>query len=480
MSRTVHEAARDIPVLDEVDVLIAGGGLSGFAAALAAARTGAKTLLLERNGCLGGVATATLMANIGNRYLVQSGEQVVFGIASELTDRLVAAGAASPHWKHRDVPGCVIDSERLKVVLIEMLEEAGATILTHSLAVRPILDDGRMAGCFFESKSGRQAILAKNTVDATGELDLLAQTDAQIVSHRGNCSLLFKIAGVDLDAFVEFLRKDPEGFPSGMDWVRDVETFARNWYERGVLFFPHYGGKKWRFLQEAVARGEFKPKIEPAFNLDVMGMYALRGRGTVVINSNYYIFESLDIRDLSRFETHAQKMCYYVAGFLKAKAPGFKDSRVEHIGVDLGLRGARHIVGRTTMREGDISSAQGPVYYDDVIATTPCQGGARPGEFFRDYTCDIPFGVTVPMGGPGHVIVGSAKSVSTEGGHKRLIRGMSGCLIVGQAVGTAAALGAAKGLSATDVPIRELQQRLLDDGVRLGTPERVRQLGLRE
>ena len=479
MSQTVHEAARDIPVYEETDVLVAGGGISGLAAALASARTGAKTLLIERNGCLGGVATATLMANIGNRFLTHSGAQAVYGIAAEVIDRLVAVGAASKRWKHRDVPGCVIDSERAKVVFIEMLEEAGVTIFTHALAARPIMEGHHVKGCFFESKTGRRAVLAKNTVDATGDLDLAIQTPADVVSHRGNCSLLFKICGVDLDAFVEWLRKDPDGFPNGMDWTKDVETLARNYYDRGIFFFPHYGGKEWAFLKEAVEKGEFKPRIDPAFNLDVLGMYALKGRGNVVINSNYYIFESLDIRTLSHYETHAQKMCYYVADFLRAKVPGFGDSRVEHLGVDLGLRGSRHINGRTCLREEHMSSQDGPTLFDDVIAVMPKQVKDDPVRYFQDDTCDIPFGVTVPKGHVRNLLSGSARSIDTEGGHKRLIRGMGGCMIIGQAVGTASAMGANMGCAGDEVPIRDLQRQLVRDGVCLGDSHRVTDLGLR-
>jgi len=371
-----------------------------------------------------------------------------------------------------------MNSERLKVILIEMLEEAGVQVLTHALAARPIMEAGRVAGCYFESKSGRQAILAKNTVDATGDSDIAFQAGADMVTHLGNCSLLFKIAGVNLDEFVEFLKKDPEGFPSGMDWVKDVHTFAENWYERGILFFPHYGGKKWRFLRQAIEAGEFTDKISPAFNLDVLGMYGLAGRGTVVINSNYYIFQTVDIREFARYELHAQKMCYYVADFLKRKAPGFGGSRVEHIGVDLGVRGSRYLKGRTTLTEAQVSDPTGPVHSDDVIGTMPMHAKeGDPQMFFKGYTFDVPFGITVPSGCT-HLLVGSARAVSTEGGHKRLIRGMSGCFMVGQATGVAAALGAKSGISATDVPIRDTQRALAKQGVRLGTPERVKQLGL--
>ena len=476
MTKSIPEPSRDIPVLDEVEVLVAGGGLAGCAAAVAAARAGARTMLLERNGCLGGVATATLMANIGNRYLTASGERVVRGFAGELVDRLAAAGAASPHWEHRDVPGCVIDSERLKVVLIDLLQEAGVTTLTHALAARPIMDGPAVKGVFIESKSGRQAILAKGTVDATGEADLAFQAGAEVTMTTGTARTLFKLGNVDLDAFVEFLCQDPDGFPAGMDWVKDVPTFGRNWKERGVLFFPHGGGGKWRFFQEAVESGEFEKSIGPAMHLDALGMYAIRGNGCIVINSNFYRIEDLDVRRLSEFELHAQKMCYYVGEFLKKKVRGFERAYVAHVGVDLGIRVSRAIVGRTALKKECLVDPPGPCYADDVIAVTAALDTQREGgEFFRDFSCDVPFGVTVPRGIT-HLLVGSAKSIDTE--HPGLIRGMSGCMICGQATGVASAVGAASNLAPAEVPVREIQRELIRQGANLGSAERLAALGL--
>ena len=476
MPKTVHEAARAIPVLEEADVLVVGGGVAGCAAACAAARAGARTLLLERNGCLGGVATATLMANIGNRYLTATGEQVIHGFASEVIDRLVEVGGASPQWKHRDVPGCVIDSEKLKVVLIDLLQDAGVTVLTHAVGARPIMADDAVQGAYVESKSGRQAVLAAATIDATGEADMAWQAGAEVRFANGTASTLFKLANVDLDAFVDFLKQDPEGFPAGMDWVKDVETFDRNWRERGMVFFPHGGGRNWRFMKDAIERGAFAAQRDCAYNLNALGMYALRGTGFIVINSNYYRIEDLDVRNLSRFELHAQKMCYYVADFLAANVPGFQNAYVAHVGVDLGIRSSRYIVGRGVLKGEALRDADAPALADDVIATTPVQDDTRAGgEFFKPFACDVPFGVTVPKGCR-NLLVASAKSISTE--PRAIIRGMSGCMICGQATGAAGALAVRAGVEAANVPVRELQQELLRQGVRLGDPARVQALGL--
>ena len=483
MPKTVVEAAREIPVLEEAEVIVAGAGVAGCAAAHAAATAGAKTVLVERNGCLGGVATASLMANIGNAFLTADGRQVIHGFAGQLVDRLVSVGAASPRWKHRDVPGVTIDSERLKVVLIEMLQAAGVTILTHALGARPIMDGSTVRGLYVESKSGRQALLAPAMIDATGEADLAWQAGAPMKpKFGGSASILFKLAHVDLDAFVEFLGRDAEGFPAGRDHVRDYAAFGRNWKQRGILFFPHWGGRHWRFLKEIVAAGGFQTSVGTATGLDALGMYAVGDTGFVVVNSNFHTIQEMDIRRISAYELHAQKMCYYVADMLKAKVPGFEKSVVAHIGVDLGIRTTRAIEGRCTLSEQALVGAPGPTYVDDVIGVDPVRTGEDPTnnagprqEFFKPYTADIPFGVMVPLGCHG-LLVASAKSVSTE--PRGLIRGMPQCMICGQAAGVAGALSARGGVPAGEAPIRQVQKELLRQGVYLGDQVRLAELGL--
>jgi hypothetical protein len=474
MGEFIDEPTRQIPVLLEADVLVAGGGVAGCAAAVGAARAGARTVLLERNGCLGGVATASYMASIGNRFLLASGRRVIHGFAGEFVDRLVTAGAASDRWEHRDVPGCCFDSERLKVILIEWLAEAGVQVLTHALAARPIGHAEKLRGVFVESKSGRQAVLAKAVVDATGEADLAAQAGAETTMPGGTASILFKIANVDLDRFVDFLLADPDGFPAEMDTVKDAETFGRNWGERGVLFFPHGGGKRWRWLQQL---GGLDDERGPAVGLQALGMYAVAGTGTVVINSNFYRVKELDVRTLSEFELHAQRMCYYVGEFLIRNVPGFAGGHICAMGSDLGVRRSRMIAGRSMLRIEHLKDPDEPFLADDVIGVTPAQDSRRAGgEFYKDFTTDVPFGVMVPTA-PANLLVGSAKSICTE--PVGIIRGMTGCMICGQAAGVASALAARQGAATAEVPIREIQRALLAQGAYLGDAARLESLGLR-
>ncbi|MHC4872904.1 MAG: FAD-dependent oxidoreductase [Planctomycetota bacterium] len=483
---TVKEPAREIPVYAECDVLVAGGGLAGVASAVAAARAGAETILLERNGCLGGVACATMMGNIGNRMILSGKDQVVKGVAGEIVERLVEAGAANPNWKqHKAV---AMDSERLKVILIDILQEAGVETLTHSMAAMPVVEDNIVKGCFFESKSGRLVISALNTVDCTGEADLACRAGAEVNEHRASSSLLYKLTGVDIDRFVDFAGEDPDAFPDGKDWIKDYDEFASRWRDDGVLFFAHHGGKFWSVLQDLadkagygeklVRRGHNQRWYNLGENIDAFGMYTHTRNNTLYINTGYYCFDKINIKELAAYELDAQKLCYYSADFLIKNIPGFENAKVEHIGTDLGLRGGRYIVGRTEFKRADMFDNTENVYYDDVIGTTPCQPteqGMGPGSLGT--ITDVPFGSCVPVNISG-LLVGSGKSVYTEGGNYRLYRGMSGCMMYGQATGAAAAVASQQNTTADKLQMIDIQYELHKQNVRLGDDNRLQELGI--
>jgi len=473
---TICEPERQIEVLDEVDVLVAGGGVSGCAAAVAAARAAAKTLLLERNGVLGGVATAGLMANIGNRYVDRDGRVVIQGIAREVVDRMTARGGASPKWASREVPGIVIDSEQLKVVLIEMLQEAGVEVLTHTLAARPIMTGHTVKGVFIESKMGRQAVLAKVVVDGTGEADIANQTGCPMRWTPGSASLEFKIGGVNLDGLYEHFKRHPETFPIGMDMVKGFSEFERNWVERGIFFFPHGGGTKWDIFQKAIEERRFQPERGMLWRLDAAGIYGLKAFDTVIVNSNFWRVETLNTSAVSHAELEAQKACYYVADFFRRHVPGFEKAYVVQIATDLGIRVSRGIEGEATLTSDHTSSVH-PVHFDDTIGCQPATASfQQTGEFFYAHTFDIPYRVTVPKRTEG-LLVASGKSVSCQ--PQGIIRGMSGCMIVGQAAGAAAGLAARQGIAPRTLDVRLLQRTLLEQGVNLGSDDRLRMLGLK-
>lgn len=473
--KSVHEPGRDIEVLDDVDVLVAGAGVAGCAAAVAAARSGAKTMLLERNGCLGGVATAGLMANIGNKYLDRDGNLVINGIAKEVIDRMVARGAASEKWACREVPGIVIDSEQLKVLLIEMQREAGVRVLTHTLAARPVLAGDIVEGVFIESKAGRQSVLAKVVVDTTGEADIANQTGCPMRWAKGSGSVEFKMARVDLEALYQHFKRHPETFPVGMDMVKGFAEFERNWVERGIFFFPHGGGKKWDIFQKAIEEGRFETRRGILGGLDAAGLYGLRHLDSVIVNSNFHTVDTLNAPELSQGELECQESCYYVADFFRKNVPGFENAYIAQIGTDLGIRISRGIEGEATL-SGKHQSSEGPVHFDDVIGRQPAVANFRKtGEFFQTHSFDIPYGILVPKK-TDNLLVASGKSVSCQ--PQAIIRGMAGCMILGQAGGVAAALSAREDMAPRALDIRTLQRTLVEQGVDLGPADRLRALGL--
>jgi len=472
---TIREAARDIAILGEADVLVAGGGVSGVAAALSAARAGASTVLVERNGVLGGVATSGLMANIGNQFLDRQGRAVIDGIAREVVDGLVARGGASARWESREVPGIVIDTEQLKVLLAEMLAQAGVTVLTHCPAVRPIMEGRAVRGAFIESRAGRHAILARVVVDATGEADLAAQTGCPMRWTDGTASVEFKMANVDLEALFHWFRRHPDAFPVGLDMVKGYAEFERNWVERGIFFFPHGGGKKWDLLRRAVQEGLLEEERGLLYDLDALGLYGLRGQDTVVVNSNFCHVKALDPVLLSRAELEAQAACHYVAAFLVEHVPGFRDAHVVAIANEMGIRCSRGIVGLQTLTTRALTSPR-PAHRDDVIGCAPCRTEfSATGEFFCPHACDIPYGILIPQE-VDNLLVASGKTVSCK--PQGLLRGMATCMVLGQAAGAAAALAAASATTPRQLDVRLLQRTLAQQGVYLGDSARRAALGL--
>lgn len=473
---SIVEAERRIEILAEVDVLVAGGGVSGCAAAVSSARTGAKTMLLERGGVLGGVATAGLMSNIANEIVDADNRVVIRGFVTELIDRMVARGAASDKWAHRDIPGVVIDSEQLKVVLIEMAQEAGVKILTHTLATSPIMDGDTIKGVFVESKAGRHAVLAKVVVDTSGEADIARQTGCPMRSEVGTAAREFRMARVDLDALYQHFKRNPETFPPPRDYVSSFEQFERNWLERGTFFFPHGGGWDWDIFQDAIKRGEYQPSVGIINELEVVGMYGLRTHDAVVINANCYRLEDLNPMNVSQAELETQKLAYHVAEFFNRRVPGFQDAYVVQIAHSMGMRRSWGIDGEFTLTHNQTRSTE-PVYFDDTIGCKPAEADfKKTGQWMYAHTYDVPYRVLLPKK-TDNLLVGSGKSISCQ--PQSTLRLMPSCMMVGQAAGVAAGLSARLGVTPRQLDLPTLQRTLLDQAVNLGPDERLGELGLR-
>ena len=203
--RMISDPSKQIPVVDEVDVLVVGGGMTGVAAALSAARMGAKVLVVEQFNCLGGVATSGWHNHLSQYNAWGNSERVVGGIAYELGERLVREG-----WATTDGSCVDFNVEGLKLLLDRMMAEAGVHVLYYTFFCDTLVEDGRAIGVVVQNKAGRQAVLAHQVIDTTGDADVAARAGVPFQMGRkedGLCqptTLMFALEGVDWPRVAEW------------------------------------------------------------------------------------------------------------------------------------------------------------------------------------------------------------------------------------------------------------------------------------
>jgi len=501
----------DFELPERVDVLVCGGGVSGCAAALASARAGARTMLVERNAFLGGIAASSMISNIYNHYVAKDGRIVMKGIGVEIAERLVARGAGTPEWMYPD-GRLVHDPEQLKVVLDELMIEAGISVVLGAYAIDPVMDGKTAKGAVLDTAAGPMRVGAGVVVDATGECDLAWRAGAPMRLAAGLATLTFKMAGVDLERLYLHFKAHPETFPIGIDAMKGFPEFEEDWLRRGVLYFPHSGGEDWDIFQDAIARGDFEKARGNIFGMDSSCIIGMRGYDTAVINSQFWRIVSIDPEVVSPAEIEAHEAAFYVADFMRRSVPGFERAYVAQVSDEIAIRVSRGIVGEETFDkdehtvrnviESDDSvangtdveyrilrgiaadpryvksrgGADGDIKADDVVACRPAQMNFKlTGEFVSDFTVDMPYGVMVPLEVE-NLLVASGKGVSCV--PQTMLRYQSAGMALGQAAGAAAALCARSGTSPRRLDIRTLQRELLRQGAYLGGEARLRELGL--
>jgi len=452
--------ARQVRVAESADVLVVGAGVSGVCAALAAARAGADTLLVE--GCYypGGVATAGLVCNCTNFLVTTTGDRVVRGLATEILDRLVAAGGAMPHYARPGQPQIPYDPESLKRVLIEMLREAGVRSRYGLLVSQAVGSGPRIDAVVCEAKGSPLALRAKQWVDATGDLDLFALGEGPLDVYDGFSTLQFRMAGVDIDALVDWLERNPDSYEPEKDIPTSLEDTLRNLREFGVFHLPHYGGLAISVVREAIEGGELPERFgDHVTDLAAMGMFASRAdRGRVLINSCACRGDEFDPVRRSECEEESRLAAHLLAEFLRARFPGFQDAYLAETAPEIGTRFTRRLRGRHTLTREE---AWLGTHFADCVGRV--SGLDKRSEPHRRYAQagEIPFGCLVAEA-PANVICGSGKSASTE--PRGLLRGQVGCMVVGQAAGTAAAVAAQSSVPVRDVGVSRVQRMLAEAG----------------
>jgi len=414
--KTYSEPARDIPVARDVDVVVVGGGPAGLAAAIASARTGAQTVLVERFGYLGGTATASLMACInGFRNQVEpDSTQTVRGIAEEIVLALKEMDGLGkspyPQKSYPTEPGRLeysyaIDTEKFKYVTMKMCREAGVDMMLHTYFADSIVQAGAMRGVVVENKSGRQALMAGVVVDASGDADVCARA--------------------------------------------------------GVPFWQTHHDEAPRLNDSLMYRIEFGPQRPEA------NMACDFGTNAVVWGPGAGPIDGTDADELSRAEVEARLKVYEDFAARQQKTPELAGARVVETPPMLGVRQTRFVEGEYTLTADDAITGR---LFDDVVAISSCPiihyYGYR--RYLEHEGYDIPYRCLVPKGVDDLLVAG--RCISSEQQPYESHRAMVPIMAIGQAAGTAAALCCRYDVAPRALDVVGLQETLAAQGAELRLP----------
>lgn len=472
---SIKESASEVPVRATSEVLVAGGGLGGVAAAIASARAGARTILVERNGFLGGTATAGMCCSIFNCFFTSKHKLVTRGIPLEIANALAEATGYGEKWRNHK--GHIIyDLEAAKLVLSRLAEEAGVEMLLGAVISGAIKrdSDGSVAAAIIETKSGREAICAATFVDATGDADLAARAGAHTAAvTSGAHSLCFRMGNVDVDAFVDLFRKNPDQYPDQMDVEWTVREALAQYEECGTFLFPHGGGVQMTAFQQAKAARDLPPRIGVHDTTDACQMHALRTTGTVHVVTGFDRFDGLEAGRISRSIRDGRKMAFIVADVYKRYIPGFQQAYVAGTAANLGVRASRYGQGDFTftadmMRAGrrQPDAVGKAVGWDHPIRHHGA--GAWGVQVLRTDSFDLPYRCLVPLGVEG-LLLGAGRSVCSD--NPSLLRVMVHTMVVGQAAGAAAAVSARSGVPPRRLDVKAVQATLDRQDVDTGSVE---------
>jgi len=447
---------RKTPVNYECDVLVAGGGTAGVVAALAAARNGAKTILIERNGFLGGtlVSGAGPIHSFFNLYKAFPGaeeKQVIKGIPEDIINRLVECGGSLGHLEqdkggNYDSRITLIDWEIFKDVIFQMLEEAGVQILLHVMAVDVVKEQNTVKGVIIEGKSGREAILARTVIDATGDGDIAYFAGAEFVKRHETTSA---------------------GFPFGMSNV-DMPRLVRFLEENGLIT-QLIRGNKGSDTDDVIRLG-FELKRIPAFKdfMEANGMWGPLGFSyhennyTYINSCNLRAVDATDTVELSKAEIQLRRQAMKLARMLIEHIPGFERAYVSWTPPSVGIRLSRIIKCEYEMTLDDIVNC---ARFDDEVLLYGFHDCA-PKIVIKDAGYyGIPYRAFIPKGLNG-ILVAGRLITSTWEAHMST-RNTGCCMAQGQAVGTAAAIAAKDGVDVRDVDIQKLRTTLKEQNVYL-------------
>ncbi|HET8631777.1 MAG TPA: FAD-dependent oxidoreductase [Thermomicrobiales bacterium] len=450
--------ARAIPVVGAAEVLVVGAGPAGLAAAIAAARHGARTLLVERFGFLGGNLTAGLVGPCMTAYSLDGTRQLIRGVFEEFVRRMEAVGGAlHPSGVAAGTAYCgfityghdkvtPFQPEAAKQVALDLCLEAGVGLLLHTFVADALVDEGAVTGVVVANKSGLGAVRAQLVVDCSADADVAAR--AGVPCHLGReedgltqpMTLFFRVAGVDDEAVRAYVARHPD----------DYRPFAG-------------------LVAAARAAGEFTIPRQG------VGLYRTLEPGVWRINTTrIQRVDGTSAADLTRAEVEGRRQVRELLRFFRNWLPGFERCTLLDTAATIGVRETRRIAGEYTLTLDDLATGRA---FPDAIAlagypvdlhSPTGDGGGADGSHPTADAYQIPYRCLVPLGVDNLLVAGRSISATHEA--LAATRVMPPCFALGEAAGTAAALALEHRTTPRRLDAALLRRALARQGAYLGEP----------
>lgn len=430
MTQTIGEPDHEVPVVAESDLVVVGGGPAGIAAAVAGARNGLSVTLLERYPYLGGLASGGMVLVLDD--MCNGNEVTVKGLCLELIERMTAMGlCVTPpesdwisdegmfqrwarwgvydfHSHQKPQPICyasAFDPDGFKRAANDMVEEAGINLRLHSWFSRTVVEDGTAKGVICESKAGRQAILGKVVIDATGDLDVAASAGAPHSHGSFIVTTVFRLGGIDTDEAERFEYEESEAF-AAID--REAKRIVGGSWERWWLKTPL--------------------------------------PGIVWCNCPHMAgFDGTSVEDLTRADFRGRQRIAALVEYVREKVPGFRNAFVVDVAPQLGIRTSRLLEGEYVLTKEDVASRR---HFPDSVARG------------RDYY--YPYRTLLPKNVSQMLVAG--RHYSSTAAAQRISREIPPCMAMGEATGVAAAVALSAGVTVDKVDVAKVQKLLREQG----------------
>ena len=466
-------------IFGEYDVIVVGGGTSGVAAAICAARAGGKTILIERIGALGGQMNVSGPPGFAYAHMFNPhGEQVIAGIVEETHNRLLKEGHALPHLKPDFRAGYTfsyVDPDWWGLLMFQMMTENGVELLLHSLAVDVLKEGKAVRGVIVENTSGRQAVLGKVTIDCSGEGDVSVWAGAAYEKlpkeDLMRPSIAFTVDGVDWDTVLKTIREKPEEFAFKAHPYLGWTQKQVNERIKKVKDITELGNVPdgWFWIEKkGVESGEYHEYASIGFFLTP------REGGVIQAHFQHSAHvpncDATDVRDLTYGEIEARRQIVIAWKFIKKNIPGFEKAYITRVTPELRIRETRRIISDYYLTADDIAGAK---KFLDVIGKDCYQAGGHhiktstmldpSARFPKDGgSSDIPYRCLVVKNVENLLVAG--KAISTD--NTTVKRFIVSTMVTGQAAGVAAALCAKMGVTPRELEkdVSKLQEMLLKQG----------------